>query len=274
MLEFPNAKINIGLNIIRKRTDGFHDLESLFYPIGMCDALEFIPASTPPGHSGFSFENTGIILTDPVEKNLCIKAYRLVKKKYPVPPLRIHLHKVIPPGSGLGGGSSNGAFMIRMLSGAFGFGITPPEMEEMAAELGSDCPFFIRNQPAFATGRGNNLMPVEPILSGYHVVVVHPGIHINTSEAYSKTIPEESGNRLFESLKLHIHEWKHTIRNDFEEHILGDYPEIGRLKEALYESGALFSSLSGSGSAVYGIFEKAVLLKGIPSTYFTWQGRL
>lgn len=274
MLEFPNAKINIGLNIIRKRPDGFHDLESLFYPIGMCDILEFIPASTPPDHSVFSFENTGIVLTDPVEKNLCVKAYRLVKKKYPLPSLQIHLHKVIPPGAGLGGGSSNGAFMIRMLSAAFDLGMTPHEMEEMAGTLGSDCPFFIRNQPAFATGRGNNLAPARPILSGYHIVVVHPGIHINTSEAYTKATPEESGKQLFESIKLPIHEWKQAIWNDFEEHIVNDYPEIGKLKEALYRSGALYSSLSGSGSAVYGIFEKAVPLKGIPSEYFIWQGTL
>ncbi len=274
MLEFPNAKINIGLNIIRKRTDGFHDLETLFYPIGMHDILEFVPASTLPDHSEYSFENSGINLTDPVEKNLCIKAYYLVKKKYPLPPLHIHLHKVIPPGAGLGGGSSNGAFMIRMLSRAFGLNIASAEMEEMAGKLGSDCPFFIRNQPAFATGRGNNFVPAEPMLSGYHLVVIYPWIHIDTSEAYSKAIPDESGKKLFESLKLPIHEWKQVICNDFEDHLLVEYPEIGDLKEALYRSGALYSSLSGSGSAVYGIFEKAVPLKGIPLEYSIWQGSL
>ncbi len=274
MLEFSNAKINIGLNIIRKRTDGFHDLESLFYPIGMCDILEFIPASASSCHSTVCFRNSGIVLTDPVEKNLCVKACRLVRKKYPLPILQIHLHKVIPPGSGLGGGSSNGAFMIRMLSNAFGLGMTQLEMEEMAGRLGSDCPFFIRNQPAFATGRGINLIPIEPILSGYHLVVVHPGIHINTSEAYSKAAPKESGKGLLESIKKPIMEWKHAIENDFEEHLLDNYPEIGTLKEALYRSGALYSSLSGSGSAVYGIFDKAVPLKGIPTEYCIWQGKL
>ncbi len=274
MLEFPNAKINVGLNIIRKRPDGFHDLETLLYPIGLCDMLEFIPASTPPDHFGFHFENSGLTLPDPVEKNLCITAYQLLKKKYPLPSLQIHLHKLIPPGSGLGGGSSNGAFMIRMLSRAFGLGMAPEEMEEMAGRLGSDCPFFIRNQPAFATGRGNNLLPVEPVLSGYHLVVIYPGIHISTSEAYSKATPEESGKKLFESIRRPIHEWKEVIRNDFEDHLVVEYPEIGIIKKALYRSGALYSSLSGSGSAVYGIFEQAVPIKEIPSDYFIWQGRL
>lgn len=274
MLAFPNAKINIGLNIIRRRADGFHDLETLFYPVGMCDILEFVPASTPPGPAGFYFKNSGILLPGTVEKNLCIKAYHLVKKKWAIPALRIHLHKVIPPGSGLGGGSSNGAFMIRMLSDAFGLGISPERMEKMAAELGSDCPFFIRNKPAFGTGRGENLIPAESILSGYHLVVIHPGISINTSDAYSKVIPKETGRGLFKSIKRPIHEWRHVIQNDFEEQILVDYPEIGKLKETLYGAGALYSSLSGSGSAVYAIFEKEISLRGIPSGYFTWQGRL
>jgi 4-diphosphocytidyl-2-C-methyl-D-erythritol kinase len=140
--------------------------------------------------------------------------------------------------------------------------------------LGSDCPFFIRNQPSFATGRGNNLIPAEPILSGYHLVVVYPGIHINTPEAYSAVISGKPGKPLFESIKLPVVEWKHTIRNDFEERIMGNHPEIGRLKEALYEYGSLYSSLSGSGSAVYGIFEKPVRLEGIPSGYFIWKGSL
>lgn len=274
MLEFPNAKINIGLSIIRRREDGFHDLESLFYPVGMSDILEFISEPTSSDPAGYRFKNSGILLTDPVEKNLCIQAYRLVKKQYAIPSLQIHLHKVIPPGSGLGGGSSNGAFMIRMLSKAFGLGMSEEKMEEMAAELGSDCPFFIRNQPAFATGRGENLLPVEPFLSGYHLVVVHPGIPIKTSEAYSRVTPSGMGTGLFDAIRLPIHEWKYTIRNDFEEQILLDHPEIGKLKELLYRSGALYSSLSGSGSAVYGIFDKAVSLNRIPSEYFTWQGWL
>lgn len=274
MLEFPNAKINIGLNIIHKRTDGYHDLETLLYPIGLYDILEFVTSSSSTEHSDSSFMNTGIILSDPVEKNFCDKAYQLVNKKYSIPSLRIHLHKVIPPGSGLGGGSSNGAFMIRMLARAFGLKLTPHEMENMAGKLGSDCPFFIRNQAAFATGKGDNLSPVPPVLNGYQGVVIHPGIHINTSEAYSRINPVKPGIPLSESIKLPVKEWKNSIRNDFEDIVFRDFPEIGKLKGMLYQKGAIYSSLSGSGSAVYGIFEKEICLRGIPSEYFIWQGKL
>lgn len=274
MLEFSNAKINIGLKIIRKRQDGYHDLETLYYPIGLNDILEFVTDSSYSKTPDPEFTNTGILIPDPAKKNLCIKAYHKIKEKFSVPSLRIHLHKVIPPGSGLGGGSSNGAFMIRMLSRAFGLELTEQEMEQMAGELGSDCPFFIRNKPAFATGKGDILSLVSPVLAGYYLVVIYPGIHINTGEAYTRINTVNSGVPLFELIKRPVSEWKNSVRNDFESIIFSDFPEIGKIKEMLYDNGAIYSSLSGSGSSVYGIFEKEISLSGVSGNYFMWQGKL
>lgn len=274
MIDFPNAKINIGLNIIHKRSDGYHDIESLFYPIGLCDILEFIPQSSFVENSALMLSNTGVILPDSVENNLCAKAWKLVKADFSIPPIRMHLHKVIPPGSGLGGGSSNGSFTIKMLSRAFSLGMSQQDMEIMAGKLGSDCPFFIKNQPALATSRGEVLLSVSPILSGYHIIIIHPGIHINTGEAYARSNPSKPQKPLSELIRLPVEEWKNTIENDFEEIVFSDYPEIGQLKDTLYSKGAIYSSLSGSGSAVYGIFHEQITLENIPEEYFTWQGKL
>jgi 4-diphosphocytidyl-2-C-methyl-D-erythritol kinase len=274
MLDFPNAKINIGLNILRKRTDGYHDIETLLYPIPLWDILEFVPCSSTVNNSEPTLINTGIILPGPVENNLCYKAWQRVKSRYSIPPIKIHLHKAIPPGSGLGGGSANASFMIKMLSTFFQLEISLQEMEVMAGKLGSDCPFFIRNQPAFATARGEILSSAPPILSGYHMAIIYPGIHIDTGRAYARIEPAVPGISLKESITLPVNEWRHVIRNDFETIVFTDHPEIGQLKKMFYEAGALYSSLSGSGSAVYGIFDREINMRDIPAEYFCWQSNV
>jgi len=247
MISFPNAKINIGLSILEKRSDGFHNIESIFYPVYCCDVLEINKCDT------FQFTQTGITLDKGT--NLCVKAYQLLKEVFDIANVKIHLHKAIPVGAGLGGGSSDAAFTIKTLNTLFKLQLSNVEMKEFAAQLGSDCAFFIDNKPAFATGRGEILNNIELVLNKYFIYIAYPNVFISTPEAFRGIIPSHKTKSLSELIKLPISNWKNNISNDFEESIFLKYPQIKAAKDKFYQMGAIYASMSGSGSAVYGIFE-------------------
>lgn len=253
MIVFPNAKINLGLRILRKRPDGYHDLESAFMPVRLADMLEIVPAEDGGQELPERLTLTGIPL-ETSDDNLCIRAVRLLRAKYEIPDVKLHLHKRIPTGAGLGGGSSDAAFTLRAMNEMFGLGLEVPVLLEYASQIGSDCPFFIINGPSLATGRGDHLEPLSLILSGYTIILAMPGIAIDTSRAYQMIIPHEEGLSVKEVLRLDPEEWKGRLVNDFELPVFEKYPEIGRLKQALYDSGAVYASMTGSGSAVFGLF--------------------
>lgn len=267
MICFPNAKINLGLNILRKRPDGYRDISSCFYPIGLCDALEAIPASAD------SFKARGQQINEH-EENLVTRAKNLIARDYPLPPLAVFLLKSIPIGAGLGGGSSDAAFMIKMLSDMFDLDIPIEQQENYARQLGSDCAFFIRNQPVYCYGRGDQFEEVGLSLKGYHLVLVNPGIHISTAQAYAGVKPSVPEQDLRDLISRPVSEWKNYVRNDFEDSVFPLYPEISRLKDTLYQLGAVYASMSGSGSSVYGIFKNAPKIDNNFKTCFVWQGEL
>lgn len=254
MVIFPNCKINLGLRILRKRPDGYHDLETVFYPVPLKDALEIISA---PSGDDILFTQSGLTIQGSHNDNLCVKAYQLLRDQYPqIPPVQMHLHKNIPMGAGLGGGSADGAFTLQLLNTKYHLELSKEQLIGYALKLGSDCPFFISNSPSFAAGRGELLEELPLDLSAYSFLLVHPGIHISTSEAFSlirPAIPEKSCKEI---VQLPIAHWKKALINDFEEPVFAKYGELRNVKDRLYELGALYASMSGSGSSFYGIFEK------------------
>lgn len=256
MLLFPNCKINLGLRIVSKRTDGYHDIETVMYPVeNLCDALEILRYDC----EDIEFSVSGIRIDGAVEKNICLKAYRVVQREYPqVRGVYMHLHKAIPMGAGLGGGSSDAAYVIRELSDLFGLEIDRSQMERMAAEVGSDVPFFVANRPALATGRGERLEPVDRLLAGWQLVLVKPPISVGTAEAYAGVTPRRSERLLTDILyRTPIEQWRECVVNDFEPSVFARYPIIARIKSDLYRLGAVYASMSGSGSTVFGIFDRA-----------------
>ncbi len=272
MIYFPNAKINIGLNIIEKRNDGFHTIETVLYPVKWSDIAEITinKQSTP------SFNQTGIPLDINDNKdNLCYKAYLLLKKDYPLPSVQFHLHKIIPVGAGLGGGSSDAAYTLYYLNDYFNLNLSPQQLVNYAEILGSDCPFFIHNKPMFATEKGNRLRNIELDLQNYYIVIVYPDLYISTNEAYSGIIPQKNKDSLEELILSPVCEWRNSIKNDFETLIFKKYPDIERIKNELYLHGALYASMTGSGSSVYGIFN-SLKKPGLnfPEHYHVWQGPL
>jgi len=250
MITFPNAKINLGLHILRKREDGFHDIETVFYPITLHDSLEIY--SLQLGET--SLKQYGPRITD--GQNLCVKAYELMKAEYDIPSVEMHLLKQIPLGAGLGGGSSDATHTLLMLNDIFDLCIGSSELEKLAARLGSDCAFFIRNNAVFANGRGEVFAPIDIDLEAFKIKVVHPDIHISTAEAYSMITPNAERPSLKEIIIKPISHWKDHLVNDFEDAVFKKYPEVRAAKEAMYEDGAIYASMSGSGSAVFGIFKK------------------
>jgi len=253
MVSFPNCKINLGLNILRKREDGFHDLETIFYPLLVTDVLEII--RNPDQDAAVVYSSSGLPIEGKTENNLCIKAWHLLKKDHPaLPSIKLHLHKAIPMGAGLGGGSSDGAFTLKMLNDKFELGLDTEQLTRYAAELGSDGPFFILNQPAFASGRGEQLDSIELDLSNYHIALVNPGIHVNTGWAFSKLNPALPQKSIRDIIQQPIGSWKDELVNDFERPVMKEFPAIQKIKDELYKMGALYASMSGSGSSVYGIF--------------------
>jgi 4-diphosphocytidyl-2-C-methyl-D-erythritol kinase len=258
MLTFPNAKINLGLNITAKRVDGYHDIESCFYPIPMKDALEIIPSES------LKFNSTGIPIPGNSEDNLVIKAYHLIKADFDIPAVEIILHKNIPMGAGMGGGSADGAFMLTLLNDYFKLNISKEKLEEYALKLGSDCPFFIENKPKLVTGRGELFEETSIDLSGYYIGLVFPAIHISTAEAYNGIIPLKAEISVKESIENHpIEEWKMILKNDFEKGIFRTHPELQAIKNKFYDDGAVYASMTGSGSTIFGLFDKSIDLNKI-----------
>jgi len=253
VLFFPNAKINIGLNIVSKREDGYHNLETIFYPIGWKDVLEIIPSSSP------GFCCTGIAVDG--GENLCEKALKLLKAEYDIPDVFIHLHKNIPTGAGLGGGSSDAAFTLMGLNQQFNLGISNEELKSYALRLGADCPFFIKNTPSFAGGIGEELVPVNLDLKGYYLVVVKSDIFVSSSEAFSGVTPKQSSISLIDEIQKPLSDWR--LKNDFEDSIFEHHPKLSAIKNILSGAGATYTSMSGSGSSIYGIFSS------IPTLSFT-----
>lgn len=268
MVTFPNAKINIGLYITEKRADGFHNLESCFYPVGWCDILEILPADE------LSFKSTGLPIPGSPDSNLCLKAYHLLKQDFDIPPVTIHLHKVVPIGAGMGGGSADCAFTIKTLNELFVLHLSIEQMENYARRLGSDCAFFIQNQPQYCFGKGDEFADITIDLTGKFIVLVNPNIHISTAEAYSGVKPQKNEIDLREVLKEPVQTWKNVVKNDFETHLLPKYPRIENIKNKLYELGASYASMTGSGSTVFGIFEEAIEAQKHFEEYAVWEGKL
>ena len=266
MILFPNCKINLGLHILRKRNDGFHDLETAFCPIPLCDALEIIADSI---HTETTLTTSGLAIDGNPEENIAVKAYNLLKKEFDIPPVKIHLHKAIPIGAGLGGGSADGAFTLLLLNKKFNLDITQEKLIEYALKLGSDCPFFIRNKICYATGRGEQLKQINLDLSAYKIALINPGIKINTAWAFSQIQPKEDRASILEIIHQPIDRWKDNLVNDFELPIFKQHPSIKEIKEELYKNGAVYASMSGSGSSVFGLFEKSTTaFLDLPGNYF------
>ncbi len=270
MILFPNAKINLGLSITGKRADNYHNLETVFYPIPLQDALEVVDSGSS---RKYTLHLSGDTITGDPQENLVVKAYLLLDARYHLPPVDIYLLKRIPSGAGLGGGSSDAACMLKLLNETFSLGVSTRELEKYASRLGADCPFFIRNKPVFARGIGDVFSPVSLSLKGYHLVVVKPDLFISTRDAFRYVRPTPAPHPLQEVITYPVKEWKNYMRNDFEESIFRQYPEIGEIKNRLYRKGALYASMSGSGSSVYGIFGQQPELSGFENC-FLWNGEL
>lgn len=270
MIVFPNCKINLGLRVIRKRNDGYHDLETIFYPIPLTDVLEVTEYRDNVRSQSIPIQVSGLMIEDDASDNLCIKAYKLLKRDFPeLPHVQMHLHKTIPAGAGLGGGSSDGAFALQLLNHKFKLGLTNEELIEYAEQLGSDCPFFIINKPCYATGKGESLEPVDLDLSMYKFLIVNPRIHINTGRAFLDMRPGVPERSVKEIILMPIERWKDELTNDFETHLFRKHKEIVDIKDKLYVAGAIYASMSGSGSTVYGIFPKDKKLSvAFPEEYF------
>lgn len=249
MLCFPNIKVNLGLNILSKRPDGYHNIETVFYPIGLHDMLEIVPAAT------FAFVNEGLKIDCPVEENLCYKAFRLIEREYSIPPVKIILYKNIPFKSGLGAASSDATHTLLLLNRMFHLGIDTAKMMTLAASLGADCPFFVKNTPALASGKGDILTDVTLSLSGRYIVLCFPNVAVNTGEAYRSCVPQMPAKPLRDIIAGDIKEWRHSMKNDFESGIFGKYPQLQAIKAAMYEHGAVYAQMSGSGAAIFGLFD-------------------
>lgn len=254
MIVFPNAKINIGLNVVEKRQDGFHNIESVFYPIfHFKDILEIV---INKDNNEVLFSSSGITIPGKNNENLCIKAYQLLKTDFDIPSVKIHLHKVIPIGAGLGGGSSDAAFTLKLLNVLFELKLAEEELIRYAQKLGSDCAFFIKNKPVYAYNKGDDFIDYDLDLEGYKIEVIFPGIHVSTKEAYDGIQVRKSDADLRSQLHLPIEQWKNVVKNDFEKSIFLKYKSIEEFKMSLYNQGAVYASMTGSGSAIYGIFNK------------------
>lgn len=258
MIIFPNCKINLGLNILHKRSDGFHDLETVFYPLPFYDVLEVIHTHHFKTQADdLYFTSSGIHIEGSNENNLCIKAYHLLKKDFPrLEGAHMHLYKSIPAGAGLGGGSADASFTLKLLNKVFDLKLAEKQLMDYAILLGSDCPFFIINKPSFATGKGEVIEPVNIDLRRYKFILVNPGIHIHTANAFAQITPALPARSIKQIIQQPVTAWKNELKNDFEVPVSRQYPEIKKIKDDLYASGAVYASMSGSGSTLYGIFEK------------------
>ena len=266
MVSFPPCKINLGLQIINKRTDGFHNLATCFYPIPWTDILEIIPSHE------LSLNITGIDIPGDINTNLCLKAYHLLQRDYNIPPVKIHLHKIIPTGAGLGGGSSDAAHTLRLLNTIFELQLSTQKLFDYAAQLGSDCAFFIQDKPMIGTGRGEVITESSVDLRGKFLILVKPDVHVSTAEAYSGVTPTQPANALTDILSKPVSQWKNLLMNDFEFSVFNRHQIIKQIKEELYSLGAVYACMSGSGSSVFGIFEKETNYKH--NRPYSWSGFL
>lgn len=275
MITFPNAKINLGLNIVEKRPDGYHNLETVFYPVPVEDALEvnILNESTQK----FRLHQAGLEIAGEAENNLVVKAYKLLDERFNLPPIDIHLFKHIPSGAGLGGGSSDAAYMLKLLNEKFNLELSDENLEEYATKLGADCAFFIRNAPTYAEGIGNIFSPISLSLKGYQIVLVKPDIFVSTRDAFAQIKPHRQEIPLKEVIKQPIEEWKERMVNDFEESVFPQFPAIKEIKEKLYEAGAIYAAMTGSGSSVFGLFKPEndkVAKEDFGEKAFVYQGIL
>jgi 4-diphosphocytidyl-2-C-methyl-D-erythritol kinase len=269
MVTFPSCKINLGLNVIGKRPDGYHNLVTGFYPVAWHDALEIVLSKN------FIFTASGIPVPGPSVDNLCVRAFGMMQKEYRLKPVAIHLHKVIPIGAGLGGGSSDGAHTLLVLNDIFKLGLSSDKLKEYAARLGSDCAFFIENKAMVGTDRGEVLEPLDLSLKEKFIVIITPDVKISTKEAFSGITPRNPVHDLRRTLESrNIVEWKHLVKNDFEDHLFKQFPIIEALQQKLYALGAVYACMSGSGSSVFGIFDNAVNLKKEFESLGYWSGFL
>ena len=275
MITFPNAKINLGLNIVEKRPDGYHNLETVFYPVPVEDALEvnILNESTQK----FRLHQAGLEIAGEAENNLVVKAYKLLDERFNLPPVDIHLFKHIPSGAGLGGGSSDAAYMLKLLNEKFNLKLSDENLEEYAARLGADCAFFIRNTPTYAEGIGNIFSPISLSLKGYQIVLVKPDIFVSTRDAFAQIKPHRQEIPLKEVIKQPIQEWKERMVNYFEESVFPQFPAIKEIKEKLYEAGAIYAAMTGSGSSVFGLFkpeDNKSVKEDFGEKAFVYQGAL
>jgi 4-diphosphocytidyl-2-C-methyl-D-erythritol kinase len=261
MVVFPNAKINLGLTIVSKREDGFHNLETIFYPIQWKDVLEIIESDK------LQFQSSGIEIPGSQEHNLCLKAYQLIKTDFDVPPVKIHLHKNIPIGAGLGGGSADAAFMLNLLNQKFELNISTEKLQNYARKLGSDCAFFVKNKPVFAKEKGDVFENIELDLKAYKILMVYPNVHVSTADAYGGCKPRNGSLELKKNIQTPLNEWNNNVFNDFELTVFSKFPLLQKIKNQLIEKGAIYASMSGSGSTIFGIFENQPDLD-----FFTKQG--
>lgn len=276
MITFPNVKINLGLSITEKRPDGYHNLETVFYPVALEDALEIRTSSATAPDRKFTLHQHGLEIAGKPEDNLVAKAYQLLDEEFNLPPIDIHLYKHIPSGAGLGGGSSDAAFMLKLLNEHFHLNLPDNQLEEYAATLGADCAFFIRNKPTFAEGIGNIFSPIELSLSGYGIMIVKPDIFVSTREAFSNIHPKRPEHPIKEVIQRPVSEWKEALINDFEASVFPLHPAIEAIKQELYNQGAAYASMSGSGSSVFGLFAPEASLPEINwgTNVFCFKGRL
>ncbi len=271
MICFPNAKINLGLNITEKRTDGFHNIETVFYPIGWNDALEVIENKN--SKQEFNLHLSGLAISGNIEDNLLYKAYQIIKQTKTVPAIDVYLHKTLPMGAGLGGGSADAAFFINLLNDQFQLNFTETERIDIARQLGSDCAFFIKNSPVYAAQKGDVFTDIKLDLSHLYIAIIYPNVHSNTKEAYSLVKPQQPNKSLLDVIKQPITTWKTDLVNDFEKSIFSLYPIVEQTKHDLYELGAVYACMSGSGSAVFGLFEKEPDIKHL-TQFPHWIGKM
>ena len=257
MYSLPNAKINIGLRIVGRRPDGYHDLQTVFFPIPLADSLEIEEARRL--RKPYEFILSGIALPDDGKDNLVVRVFLALQEEFDLPPTSIFLSKHIPAGAGLGGGSSDAAAMMQLLNDYYHLDVTTVDMEQRLAAFGADCPFFVRNKPMYAEGIGNVFTPVNINLKDKYIVLVKPDIHVSTAEAYAAVTPCQLPNSLYDQLlSTPVQLWRNVITNDFEPYVFRTYPKVAAIKQTLYDMGAIYASMSGSGSAVYGIFGRPI----------------
>lgn len=273
MLLLPNCKINLGLQVVRKRPDGYHDLQTVFYPIPLRDNLELreLRNSDAP----YALQLAGQTIGGNPDDNLIIKVYRQLKEEFDLPALDIYLYKHIPLGAGLGGGSSDAAFMMKGLNEVFELGLSDYEMERRLAGLGADCAFFVQNVPAYATGIGDELTPIPLSLKGMYIVLVKPDVFVSTREAYAGVTPKEPEHDLLKALRRPVTEWRDRVVNDFEPSVFAAHPELAAVKQTLYDMGADYAAMSGSGSTLFGLFSRPVPeARKVFKEHFVWTEHL